>query len=189
MKKFASLVLGASSLLVASGALAADIPAPVVVPPPVVVVPPVDPGISWTGFYVGTGVGYWFEDNFSSHSWRVEGQAGFNFQVRDRLVVGVVAEAGFNDFPPISFSDFEWSVGSKAGVLLGDRVLFYGTARLANGPNNDFGTILGGGTEIAIGSRLSVFGEMAIYTEFSDFFTDFVDHILINGGINFHFGR
>lgn len=182
MKKLASLLLGGAGVIVASSVMAADI-APIVVPGPVVVVPaPAPAGYSWTGFYVGAQAGVWLENDFALHSARFIGQAGFDFEVGGRMVVGAFAQAGVNDG-----TEFEWAAGGRAGILLGERVLLYTATSLTNGPNNDFGLNIVGGAEFALGGRLSLVAEGGIYHEFGN--TPFIDHIVLSTGINFRFGR
>lgn len=182
MKKLASLLLGGVGALVASGAMAADIQ-PVVVPGPVVVAPPpAPPGYSWTGFYVGAQAGAWFENDFEVHSARFVGQAGFDFEVGERFVVGAFAQAGINDG-----GDFEWAAGARGGVALGQRALLYAATSLTNGPNGDLGVNLVGGAEFAVGQRFSIFAEGGVFHDFGD--TPFVDHIVLSTGVNFRFGR
>ena len=94
-----------TSILLALGltgaAQAADLsgPAPVEAPPA--------PAFRWTGFYVGGHAGYAWSD-FSAEptdAYGVEqpngffggGQAGFNYQFDNRLVLGIEADASFGD--------------------------------------------------------------------------------------------
>lgn len=194
MKKLASFLLGAAGLLAAPGAFAADVTIPAAVPPPVVVAaPPAPAGFDWSRAYFGVSAGSWRESNFSDHDGflsRLMAQAGVNFEVGGgRLVVGVEGQAGVNDFlnPGGNGPDFEYAVLGKAGVALGGRVLVYATGGIGNGPNYDLGTLLGGGLEIGIGSRIGVKAEGLLYRPFG--FPGFVDHILVGGGINIYFGR
>ncbi len=182
MKRLASLLLGGACVVAASSAMAADI-APIVVPGPVAVAPaPAPVGYSWTGFYVGAQAGVWLETDFSLHGARFIGQAGFDFEVGSRMVVGAFAQAGVNDG-----TDFEWAAGGRAGITLGERFLLYTATSLTNGPNTDFGMNIVGGAELALGGRLSLVAEGGIYHEFGN--TPFIDHIVLSTGVNFRFGR
>lgn len=187
MKNLVSMLVGAAAIVGASSAMAADIVVPVVVAPPVAA-PPAPTGFDWSRPYVGVSIGSWRENDFAEHDGiisRAMVQAGFNFEVGTRFLVGAEAQIGVNDFLG-GGAELEYAVLGRGGILLGNRALAYAAVGISNGPNNDLGALLGGGVELAIGSRMSIRMETMIYHDFGD--TPFVDHILIGGGVNFFFG-
>ena len=82
-----------------------------------------------------------------------------------------------------------WAVAAnlRAGVVLGERVLVYAEAGIGTtiDPNILF-TTLGGGVEIGLGERLSIFGE-AKGVWLPDAGNAFVG-TMIQVGLNFHLG-
>lgn len=95
--------------------------------------------------------------------------AGFNI-VRNRLLFGAEVRVG-DFFPGEAPSGFDIHVEGlgRAGFLIGDRLLAYG----AGGVGTVFCCcgftywIAGGGLEVGLGERLSIFGEGRVFGPFS----------------------
>ena len=105
------LLASAASLALGGGALAADLPARVQAPAPAFV-PPV---FTWTGFYAGVNAGVGFNagddrdsvlvlpggatlrygDNYDDAAFTGGGQIGFNYQLRNNVVLGAEADLQF----------------------------------------------------------------------------------------------
>jgi outer membrane immunogenic protein len=148
MKKF---LLGAIVFVVCGGsALAADLPArgPAYNPPP-------PPAYSWTGFYIaaGGGNGMWTADTTTidavtgrcvlcieqrqgGRGWFGTVGAGFDFQVSERIVLGVLADYDFGslkgtiqDQSPFFAGEIKqtsaWAVGARLGWLVTPNLLSF----------------------------------------------------------------
>jgi opacity protein-like surface antigen len=161
-----------------ASALAADIVPIVPAPPPVVVVPAA-PGFDWSGLYLGAYAGY----NIGIPEFAVGATAGFNI-VRNRLLFGAEVRVGvfFPGEGPTGF-DLHLEGLGRTGFLIGDRLLAYGTAGV--------GTVFccgftywfaGGGVELGMGERLSIFGEVRAYDDIGDF----SPQLMLRTGVNFH---
>ena len=152
MKK---LLLAATALsLFAGSAMAADMPA---YGPAYKSAPPA-PAYSWTGFYLAAGGGYgqWTADTTTvspttgicvlcveqrqgGRGWFGTVGAGFDFQVSERIVLGVLTDYDFGnlkgtiqDQTPFFAGEIKqrsaWAVGARAGWLVTPRLLSYFTA-------------------------------------------------------------
>ena len=136
---------------IAGGAMAADLPSRKA-PPPAYVAPA--PIFTWTGFYVGVNGGGWINNShigsfagfgnsgkLGGGGALVGGTIGYNWQMANRVVVGVEADADYRskatETPPMfaSVKSNDGVLGS-ARVRLGygfDRALLYVTGGLALG--------------------------------------------------------
>lgn len=179
MSLYRRLAAGALALAISgTAAVAADV-APLVVPPvaPVVIAPAV-PSFDWSGLYVGIYGGF----NRGIPPGAVGATAGFNI-VNGRLLFGAEARLG-GFFPGEAGFDVHLEGLGRAGLLIGDRTLAYGTAGV--------GTVFccsftywfaGGGVELGLGERLSVFGEARV---FDDVGGGFFPSLMLRTGINLH---
>lgn len=170
----------AATFAVATAASAADI-APIVVPPPppVVVAAPV-PVFDWSGPYVGTRAALML---CNGTCWlNLDVHAGYNL-VAGRFLAGV--ELGIGRYL-LDGEGLEFNAMARAGVVLG-RVLVYGKAGIVGygAAPFDYYLAFGGGAELAIGDRLSVFAGVTAerITTGGPFYPG------IEAGLNFHFGR
>jgi opacity protein-like surface antigen len=141
------LVSLVGSALIATSAFAADLPqAPTIVAPPP---PPMAaPSFEWGGLYFGAYYAQIVRPEIGAH-------VGFNV-VRGRAVFGIEAGGGamLQAWIPAAF------VKGRAGFLLSDRVLLYGMALLeAYFPGPTLVWMAGGGAELALGDRFSLFAE------------------------------
>lgn len=171
----AALLVAAGALFISTRAIAADAPAmPVAAPPPPA--PAAEVGFDWAGPYVGGYAGRL--DGF----WLGGGLAGYNFVFGQNFLAGAELRAGFiNDGGVV----FEGSVNARLGYLLGDRTLLYAKVGVQS-PAFAFTLLnVGGGIEIALGERVSVFAEAAVSRNIgvACCFPTAV------GGINFHLGQ
>jgi outer membrane immunogenic protein len=130
MRKF--LFAGVFATAFAGGsALAADLPRRAPEP----VYKAVEPMFNWSGFYVGTHVGYGWGDADLDHAtggalahakpagWFGGGQAGYNWQFSPNWVWGVETDlsgSGLKDSNPFT---------NVAGVTFRDKIDYFGTAR------------------------------------------------------------
>lgn len=170
MKILRALACTAAILASASAARAADL-SPLPPPPPPVVAPVT--ATDWAGPYVGVFAGFIRVPLVRSIPinqavvnpnliFDAGVQAGYNF-VRGNFLVGVEGRAGlvFVGMPPGTV----FSLSGRAGVLLGaqDRALLFGAAGIGVAPST-FGPFwsAGGGLEVAVGERWSVFGETRV---------------------------
>lgn len=196
--------LAVGGIMLSAPALAADIPevAPVEIAPP----PPPAPAFSWNGPYVGVfGVGLFFtefcdvvkQESFASANsesccnqpedlYGAGVQVGFNFG-NGRFLAGIEGQIGGLHYGP----EILWAVAAnlRAGVVLGERVLVYAEAGIGTtiAPNIPFLTA-GGGVEIALGDRLSIFGEgKAVFLQGGGG-PNYIGTAVF-AGINLHFGR
>jgi hypothetical protein len=176
---------GVVATLLASAAYAADVP-PVVLPvvQPVVIAP-APAGFSFAGVYAGVAAGAFFSTpGFVYENTDLQAQAGFNL-VHGRLLVGVEGRALAI---VASGEPFVLELGAdvRVGLVLGDRVLVYGRGGGAIFlPGGGFDYTLGGGVEVGVGQRLSMFGEAVAYGAPGVGFLG-VD---LRAGINLHLGH
>lgn len=162
MMKKALTILAAAGMTVAmvGGTSAADIPMAPAAPPaaPAPVAPPA-PAFSWGGAYIGPTAAF----NFMGPGYKTLGVvAGYDVQF-NRIVAGARV---FTTSPspygaPFFVGAISGSIGMRAGVLFGDRVLAYGLADLGftAGPDvawYDFGI----GAEFAVNDTFHVFAEV-----------------------------
>lgn len=174
-----SLTVGAFALAISgSAALAADVVPVVIAPAAPVVIAPTVPSFDWSGLYVGIYGGL----NRDIPPGAVGATVGFNI-VRGRLLFGAEARLG-GFFPGEVGFDLHLEGLGRAGLLIGDRVLAYGTGGVGTVFCCEFTYwFAGGGVELGLGERLSVFGEARVYDDFGDgFFPDF----MLRAGINLH---
>lgn len=164
----------AAVMLSASAAMAAD---PIFIPPPPAPPPmaPLPVAYDWSGPYVGAHLVYPFGAPFVVFG----GQGGFNIQ-RGNLVFGFEGRGG------IVPGAFFVGAGGRAGVALGARgnVLVYGKAAgvYFSGPSV-FLYVFGGGAEVGIGDRLSIFADVNLVGGGG------CCGYGVTAGVNFHFGN
>lgn len=175
--KLKALVAGVASLVMTgTAAMAADI-APVVIPAPAPIVLPVAQTHDWGGFYVGGG-------SLLGGGVLVQGVAGFNL-TPGNLVVGIEGGVAMS----VPGGTFAILGATKVGVTLGasDRILAYGKGTLYYAPAVSIALVtLDGGVEVALGRRLSVFGEVGVAANIG---MGGCCGVTFGGGVNFHFGR
>ncbi len=163
----AAIVLGS-----AVAANAADIPmAPPAPPPP----PPPAPSFDWSGPYVGAYGGYVF-----GVGWIQTGaQAGYNFDMGG-FVAGIEGQLGAVWTLPGLIG--EANVNARAGVVLGDALLYgeAGVGVLFPGFVPTWNA--GGGIEFAVTNDISLFGEAKAL----GFFGGGVFGVTVQGGLNWH---
>jgi hypothetical protein len=180
--RISTAVTGVTALIAGGFALTAPALAADVLPivaPVEVVAPPPPPAFSWSGPYVGVfGIGLFFpacEEQVKAVStlseeeyccWDIPNiyglgaQFGFNI-VRNNFLIGAEVQAGavFPEFwdGPL----FAVAANARAGFILGEKLLVYAEAGVGTtiDPQILFTTI-GGGVELGIGDRLSLFGEV-----------------------------
>ena len=174
------LGVGASALM-ATSAMAAD-PVAVVAPTPPAQPPMVAAGFDWGGLYAGVVVEGVFVPGGTFGWYVAAAQLGYNLTF-NRFLIGASAAVGawfdgFGGGPTVEF------VG-RAGVAL-DRVAIYGLlGAVGYGPGGISWFAMGGaGIEVAVGDRLSVFGEVRLEELFTP---PFYPHV--TGGVNLHFGN
>ena len=156
---------------------------------------PYEQPFSWTGFYVGAGVGYSagtseVSDPFSKIDVGLRGvqgivSAGYDLQVSPNVVLGVLVDYAFGDVDgdvsPLRFTvSNQWAVGARAGFLATARSLWY-----VNGgwTRSDFdvtepgftsvskslnGFFVGGGVEQALSRNVSLKLEYR-FSDYEDF--------------------
>jgi outer membrane immunogenic protein len=168
------LAAGLGAALLATSALAADLPSRSAPAPAFTAVPV----FSWTGFYVGAHAGYGFGETKSTGAGGFNdpdgfiggGQIGYNYQLPNRLVLGLEADLSWTDLnssgPGVGFgaskADLNYLGTVRARIGYGaDRFLPYITGGLAYGStdvsipgvgtNDDvrFGWTIGAGVEYA----------------------------------------
>jgi len=182
---FKTLSIGGIALaLSAAAANAADVPR-VVVPAvtPVVAAPP-PPGFDFAGPYFGIAGGAHFEPGFGGLDWAtIQAQAGFNIVPRGRLLIGAEVKVGAY---VLSGTGLAVDADARVGILLRDNLLVYATAGGGfYGPGfGDRHVNFGGGVEVGLGSRVSLFFEAG-----GEWFPGDPIYPQLEMGINFHFGR
>lgn len=173
--KVISTAAGAAAVLLATAASAADV-APIVPSPPMVVVaPPPAPGFDFTGAYAGLAGGAYFEvDPVEFDNPRLGVLAGYNFAV-GRLIVGVEGGVFWE-----GGDEFDATIMARTGLVVGGRALIYASVGYLRGLTYPFGWFtVGGGVEVGIGERLSIFGEAHYLV---------ADGFSLQTGVKFHFG-
>src|SRR5262249_54436156 len=102
---------------------------------------PYDQPFSWTGFYLGAGVGYSIGTSELTPLTTDVGlqglqgvvSAGYDLQVNHNVVLGVLVDYAFGnvdgDLSPLRFTiSNQWAVGARAGYLVTARSLWYANA-------------------------------------------------------------
>jgi hypothetical protein len=175
-KRVGLAVATALAMALASGAALAADTGPILLPatPPPAPVTAAPDGFSFAGPYAGV-----YGGRILDAVWHSGIQAGFNFQ-RGALLVGVEAQAGVG-FPP---AGLEANLDLRAGLVIADRLLIYGEAGvgLLRTAGGDPFYSYGGGVEIGIGQRFSIFGEGRLLTEFGTGAWG----VTVQAGINWH---
>lgn len=179
-------LLAGTALAAAPSAFAADLGGPSMKDGPYIAQTP----FSWSGFYLGTHVGYgwstvdWqgLSDNLEGSGWLAGGQVGYNWQ-RGALVFGLEADASYNwvdgslggDAHSI---DWQASIRARLGLAVNNsRTLLYTTGGVAwadvnyasagNFSETHFGWVYGGGIEHMLSQNLSARVEY-LYYDFND---------------------
>lgn len=171
--KIGRLLLGVfGAALVASNAIAADLPTP---PPPPPVMPA--PAFDWGGVYFGAYAAQIVRPEIGAH-------VGFNI-VRGRTVLGIEAGGGamLQAWIPGVFAK------GRAGILIGEqeRVLLYAMALVeAYFPGPTLYWMAGGGAELALGNRFSLFAEAGAVGPLNPIGCCTLG---VRGGVNFHPGN
>lgn len=165
MRKIIFALLASTALSVAGSALAADFGRPA--PPPPVLAPPPPP--AWNGFYIGGNLGWantrgeiddvngvhstnpGWQDVSSANAFTLSGQIGFDFQIAQSFVLGIVGDVsgifGEDAFcadatcavdadgvPALSYNVTGLaSIAARAGFLLTPQTLIYGLGGWAVG--------------------------------------------------------
>jgi opacity protein-like surface antigen len=152
MRPRTKLILGAAAAVsISTAASAAD---PMMAPG----APPMSaPAFDWSGPYVGAIAGL---HNEAGTSYQYGGvQFGYNFVLRDRILVGLEVETIHWKFPGWPFVSA--ALNGRLGFIAGDRVLLYAEAGIGTYFFTGTGVITaGGGVEVAVTNALSVFGEV-----------------------------
>lgn len=171
----APAIMAACMSLAAVPATAADMGGP---PPSYAEPPPYDvPFVSvWQGLYGGVHFGY-------GEDWRTDGilgggQLGYNWQA-GRLVYGLEADVSVTDMA----TDWLGSVRGRAGFLLDDRLLAYGTAGVGFADvfdDTETGFVYGLGLEAQVTDRMTARIEYLGYED--------IDADVIRAGLNFKLG-
>ena len=179
--KFSKVLVSAlaGTVMASAGAIAADVPVMPVLTPTVVAAPPA-PGFDWAGPYVGVNGGAAF---CGGYCWGLVGvDAGYNW-VSGSMLYGIEAQAGaYLYLGPYVHAT------ARAGYLIGPRALVYAEAGFGAyvPPWGDGLYILGGGgIELAVGERFSVFGEVKAEWVFVHPYVD----VRAEGGIHWHIGN
>jgi outer membrane immunogenic protein len=178
---------------------------------------PDDKPFSWTGFYVGTAVGYSDAalaltfDTFSADVGLNGAQgivsAGYDWQLTQRVVAGVLVDYAFGkvdgSFGADRLSiDNQFAIGGRLGYLLNPKSLLFATAgwTRAKFESADFtrlntsvhGFFVGGGLEQALSNNLSLaleyrFSDYNAFSSLDDKFNNDVHSVRL--GLNYKFGR
>jgi hypothetical protein len=185
MKWGKRLLAGAAfAALAATSAEAADLTPIMPAEPPMAPVMPA-PAFSWSGPYIG---------HFSTLV-HCSGCIPF-FAIQSGVRFGYNVTAGnalfgvnggllaFFHGPPLTFIA---EAMARAGVLLGDKVVLYGQIGVDYfiGPSA-FALTAGGGLEVALGRRVSIFGEVMPYWGLPAFVGPYWR---FTAGVNWHFGH
>ena len=171
--------IAAAAALVLTGTIAANAadltpaynPPPAVAPAPYVPAPSFD----WSGPYIGAYGGYVF-----GVGWIQTGvQAGYNFDLGG-FVVGIEGQLGADWTLPGLIG--EANANAKAGVVLGQALLYgeAGVGLLFPGPG--FGWNAGGGLEFAVTNEMSLFVE----SKALGLFGGGLYGVSVQGGLNWH---
>ncbi|MCW5713800.1 MAG: hypothetical protein KIT43_04705 [Bauldia sp.] len=186
MKTTVATLLGALGILAANAVSAADIAVPSM-PGPVVVVVPVETGFEWNRFFAGVQGGAWYElDPGAFDSFRGATMVGRNIVLGDRFVVGAEAVGGFY-YTAAEGIFFDTMGMARAGILLGDRALAYGTIGIGFdfAPLGGAFMVAGGGVEVGAGVNLGVRSEILAFR----YLGEPVSFISGTVGLSWYFGR
>jgi opacity protein-like surface antigen len=169
-----ALMAGAMVLTTAIAANAADLTPITPAPPPA---PPPAPTFNWAGPYVGAYGGF----VFGPGAIQAGAQAGYNF-VSGGFLGGIEIQAGV--FAPIPGVTFEADLNARVGAVLGGNFLLYGEAGVGwLAAPGAFIYTFGGGAEVAVGTSVSLFGEVKGLGAFGGGCCI----ITVQGGLNYHF--
>ena len=165
----APVIMAACMSMAAVPATAADKGGPRYAEPPAYDVPFAS---VWQGLYGGVHLGY-------GEDWRTDGilgggQLGYNWQA-GRFVYGLEADISVTDMAV----DWLASARARAGILLDDRLLAYGTAGVGF-DDTDTGFAYGLGLEGQVTERMTARIEYLGYDE--------IDADIIRAGLNFKLG-
>ncbi len=186
--KFGKLLLvgAACAALTATSAHAADL-TPIMPAPVVTTAPMAPPTFRWGGLYAGVSGGLVYCPGLCipTIGGLASVGAGYNFTT-GRLLFGTSADL---------YVLFGGGIGvavegnGRAGVLLGDRALIYGEGGIGwfFGSTQPHFTV-GGGVEVAVSNKLSVFGEVKPYWFFNSGGITFGPVWRFDVGVSFHFG-
>lgn len=163
VKTIAAGVVALSAMSTAS--FAADVIMPVMPGPAPIVVPPVVPQQTWTGAYFGAFGAFTFVTESETNFKNLGVIGGYDFQIGSRFVVGVNARTSIPSpvgvGAPLFINQLDANMNGRAGVLIGERLLAYGTAGIGLTTGNTFipYMTIGGGAEFALNDRVHVFSE------------------------------
>lgn len=168
IKTLAAGVVALSAMSTAS--FAADVIMPVMPAP--IVVPPVVPQPTWTGAYFGIVGGFTFaarcDGDCQQHpNWKNLGVVGgYDVQLGTRFVAGVNVRTTIPSVGmPLFQGQLDAIMNGRAGVLLGDRLLAYGTGGIGVMIGGHTGVFpymaIGAGVEFAFNERVHMFGEVS----------------------------
>lgn len=169
VKTIAAGVVALSAMSTAS--FAADVIMPVMPGPAPIVVPPVVPQQTWTGAYFGAFGAFTFVTESEVNFKNLGVIGGYDFQLGNRFVVGVNARTSIPSpvgvGAPLFTNAIDANMNGRAGVLVGQRLLAYGTAGIGYtaGPDVAYMTI-GGGAEFALTERVHMFSEFTHARQF-----------------------
>ena len=180
---------------------------------------PYDKPFSWTGFYVGTAVGYsagtltinegTFSSDFGQNGAQGIVSAGYDWQLTQRVVAGVLVDYAFGKVDGSVFGDRisidnQFAIGGRLGYLLNPKSLLFATAGwtrakfespdLPQVNTSVHGFFVGGGLEQALSNNLS----LKVEYRFADYhafdpeddgskFNNDVHSVRL--GLNYKFGR
>lgn len=162
----------------ATSAAAADIPMAPPAPPP----PPPAPAFEWSGAYIGVYGGY----NSVIPPGTAGALLGYNFTFGTNFLAGVDVRVGAF-FPGVAPIDFYGLANARVGWVAGDNVLLYGIAGVGYVPVAAYlFWSAGGGIEVAVGSNMSIFGEVKAENCFG---CGFPPGLMLRAGLNWHFGN
>jgi hypothetical protein len=173
MKKFA---LVTCALICTTGvALAADFSPPPAPPSPA---PAAPAGFNWDGSYAGLYAGAYLGFGLQTGV-----SIGTNVVLGSSLLFGFEGQVGAIFLAPPTV--FEADLNARLGFIAGadDRALFYGEGGIGFAGGAGFWTG-GGGLEFGIGRSVSIFAE----GKFAGTFGGGFNGILVQGGVNWHFG-
>ena len=175
MKRALSLFV-AATLTTAGPALAGSLQAPVVEQPVIVPADPAPQIPNWTGFYLGSEIGYYNVDtNFPAidgDDWISGFTAGYDYDFGN-FVLGTAVDydwTSLNIAPGVQMENV-MRVKVRGGLKMG-RGLAYATTGYANMDTNIVGDVdgyfVGGGYDYMVGDHLTVGGEV-LYHDFDSF--------------------
>ncbi len=171
-----SLIAAAAVIGTVGAAAAADIPMAPPAPPAAPVTPPPAPAFDWSGPYVGAYSGYVF-----GVGWVPFGvQAGYLYDLGG-FVVGIEGQLAANwTIPGLAG---QANVNARAGVELGEALLYgeAGVGILFPGATGTWNA--GGGIEFAVNNDMTLFAE----TKAEGTFGGGLYGVRVTGGLNWHF--